>query len=286
MTTTYRAPGRGARVLARIRGPLVAIAVPFLVAATLWRVVPSSGIVEERVRALASLLGLLLIVAALLLARFGLGRPGAVAPIVAPSAGEWTALSSPATRIPSHGTHQYAQTWAIDLIHTPADRPRPSFGGARASMAPEEFPSFGMPVHAGADGEVVVVRDRAADRRSRNSWSLLPLFFVESFVRGILGWRFVFGNVIVIALDGGGYQAIAHLRKGSVRVAVGDRVSAGELIAECGNSGNSTEPHLHVQLMHRPRPGIAVGLPLAFVDSPVPERDQSVHWPVRPGADN
>ncbi|MBP9053991.1 MAG: M23 family metallopeptidase, partial [Ilumatobacteraceae bacterium] len=40
---------------------------------------------------------------------------------------------------------------------------------------------------------------------------------------------------------------IAHLRHRSVRVDVGDRVRAGDTIAECGNSGNSTEPHTHVQ---------------------------------------
>lgn len=280
MATPYRVPGRGARILARIRGPVVAIAVPIVVLAALWRLFPSSGGVEDRLRALMSLIGLLAIVAAVLLARFGRGRPGATAPILPPSDGEWTALSSPATRVPSHGTHQFAQTWAIDLVHTPPDRPSPAFGGLRRSMAPEEFPSFGKPVYAGGDGRVVLVRDAAADHRSRNSWLLLPLFLLESFGRGLLGARFVFGNVIVIELDAGGFQAIAHLRQGSARVAVGDRVAAGDVVAECGNSGSSTEPHLHVQLMDGPDLRRAVGLPLAFIGSSVPARGMSAHWPV------
>lgn len=279
MTSVYRAPGRGARVLARIRGPVVAVAVPTVVLSALWRLFPSSGIVEDRLRDLASLLGLVLIVIAVILIRFGIGRPGHTAPIAPPSQGTWTAGRSPATRVPSHGTHEFAQTWAIDLVHTPDDRPSPAFGGIRRSMAPEEFPSFGMPVYAGGAGQVVAVRDDAPDHRSRNSWSLLPLFAIEWLVRGILGARFIFGNVVVIHLDAGGYQVVAHLQRGSAVVAVGQSVAAGERIAACGNSGNSTEPHLHLQLQDDADVSRAVGLPLAFAGSPVPARGESVDWP-------
>jgi murein DD-endopeptidase MepM/ murein hydrolase activator NlpD len=58
--------------------------------------------------------------------------------------------------------------------------------------------------------------------------------------------------------------ALARLRRRSVRVAAGQRVTAGQQIAECGNSGNSTEPHLHVQLMDHPSVLLAAGLPLRF----------------------
>lgn len=41
-------------------------------------------------------------------------------------------------------------------------------------------------------------------------------------------------------------KLIAHLRPGSVVVAVGDQVKAGQLLGQVGNSGNSIEPHLHI----------------------------------------
>ena len=56
------------------------------------------------------------------------------------------------------------------------------------------------------------------------------------------------GNTVVIR-DGDLFMLIGHLRKGSVRVATGDYVSAGELIAEAGNSGYSERPHIHMQLI-------------------------------------
>jgi murein DD-endopeptidase MepM/ murein hydrolase activator NlpD len=57
---------------------------------------------------------------------------------------------------------------------------------------------------------------------------------------------------------------MAHLRAGSLQVAVGDTVTAGQHIADCGNSGNSTQPHVHIQVMDRPDASQARGLPMAF----------------------
>jgi murein DD-endopeptidase MepM/ murein hydrolase activator NlpD len=57
-----------------------------------------------------------------------------------------------------------------------------------------------------------------------------------------------------------------YLRRGSIRVRRGDRVTLGQQLAECGNSGNSTEPHLHFQLMDHPSVLLAAGLPMRFRD--------------------
>src|SRR5690606_30900013 len=76
--------------------------------------------------------------------------------------------------------------------------------------------------------------------------------------------RFVVGNAVVLDIGDGVYAVLAHLRRGSVRVRKGDRVRAGDVLGEVGNSGNSSEPHLHFHLMDRPRPGTAAGVPFAF----------------------
>src|SRR5918995_76764 len=66
------------------------------------------------------------------------------------------------------------------------------------------------------------------------------------------------------------YAALAHLRRGSPRVRPGDWVAAGQQLAACGNSGNSTEPHLHFQLMDHPSVLLAAGLPLRFGQAGLP----------------
>jgi hypothetical protein len=75
------------------------------------------------------------------------------------------------------------------------------------------------------------------------------------------------GNYVVLDLGGSEYAALAHLQKGSVRVKAGDTVKAGDVLGLCGNSGNSTEPHLHFHLQDRPKLfGGALGLPVVFSD--------------------
>lgn len=83
------------------------------------------------------------------------------------------------------------------------------------------------------------------------------------------------GNHIVIRRDGA-LVLLAHLRAGSVRPRLGDRVSSGEMIGECGNSGNSTEPHLHVQVSESVDPN-GRGIPLAFL------REGERNWVPRNG---
>jgi murein DD-endopeptidase MepM/ murein hydrolase activator NlpD len=61
-----------------------------------------------------------------------------------------------------------------------------------------------------------------------------------------------------------GYVVLAHLRAGSIRVAQGESVVAGSELAACGNSGNSTQPHVHVQTMDAAEPFTARGLPMSF----------------------
>jgi murein DD-endopeptidase MepM/ murein hydrolase activator NlpD len=84
---------------------------------------------------------------------------------------------------------------------------------------------------------------------------------------------------VVLDLGDGVYAALAHLRRGSVQVTKGQRVTAGQQIAECGNSGNSSEPHLHFQLMDHAHASIAAGLPFTFQGSGVPRNLEPLRSP-------
>lgn len=71
----------------------------------------------------------------------------------------------------------------------------------------------------------------------------------------------VAGNHVNLDLGGGVYAMYAHLQPGSIKVKVGDHVSRGELLGLVGNTGNSSEPHLHFQLMNANSPLGSEGLP-------------------------
>ena len=63
------------------------------------------------------------------------------------------------------------------------------------------------------------------------------------------------GNTIIIKHAEGLYSKLSHLKKHSFKVKAGDFVKKGEILAYCGNSGRSPEPHLHFQLQSTPHVG-------------------------------
>lgn len=196
-----------------------------------------------------------------------------------PLAGPSRVENSPARRVPSHGTDLLGTRYAIDF--TPVDE-RGRSGLVRdwrtvlATEPPERYVGFGRPVLAPCDGIVAAVHDGEEDHAGRRSpVALVPYALGQAAgLRG--GWRAVAGNAVTIRGVDGAFVAVCHLRRGSLRVRVGDAVRAGQALAECGNSGNSTQPHVHVQAMDAVDPTMARGVPITFLD--VLERR-------RPGAD-
>ena len=74
------------------------------------------------------------------------------------------------------------------------------------------------------------------------------------------------GNHVVIDFGNGEYGFLAHLRRGSLTVETGDPILAGQEIGRCGNSGNTSEPHLHIHLQTSVWLDQGHGLPMPFVD--------------------
>jgi hypothetical protein len=202
-------------------------------------------------------------------------EPVEVAP---PVRGRWSALNSPADKVPSHGTHAYGQTYAIDIVaegddagaEGPRARPRLAVVWPMARR-PRVFPAFGEPLYAVADATVVHASDWRRDHLSRNSWpGLAYLMLLESAIREMGGAGWIVGNHVVLDLGDGVYAMYAHLRRGSLAVRPGDRVRAGQILAHCGNSGNSSEPHVHFQLMDGPDLDSAAGTPFRWSGVGVP----------------
>lgn len=187
-------------------------------------------------------------------------------PMDPPVRGRWRAVNSPTSRVPSHGVHAYGQTYAVDLVFQPPGSPPPRLGWRPLARPASDFAGFGQPVHSASGGRVVRVRQGQRDHWSRNSVPGLIYLLVEGMVREVLGAGRVVGNHIVIDMGANRYLFYAHLQRHSATIRAGEYVTAGQQIARCGNSGNSSEPHLHFQVMDRSRPTFAAGLPFRFTD--------------------
>lgn len=222
--------------------------------------------------------------AAALLLRRDESRDATPVTVAPPVTATWSALHSPADRVPSHGVRKYGQSHAIDIV---AEGDRPSFGWWPPARRNADFPAFDAPLLAVADATVLSATDRQRDHLSRNSWPALLYVFFEGAVRDIAGAHRVVGNHLVLDLGDGVYALYAHLRRGSLTVRPGERVRVGQELARVGNTGNSTEPHLHFQLMDRPRLDTARGLPFRWAGVGVPRNGERFTVPadgVGPGA--
>lgn len=102
----------------------------------------------------------------------------------------------------------------------------------------EDYVAFGALVTAPCEGTVVGVQCNVPDVGNVG-----------------LSGKAAIGNFIVLRHDDGTLVVLAHLQEGSVKVQIGDRVASGTLLGRIGNSGRSTEPHLHI---HAERDGAGV----------------------------
>lgn len=185
-----------------------------------------------------------------------------------PFEGLWLARNSPARRVPSHGTDLLGERYAIDFIGVDKRGRTADTRDWRTLLATEpveRFFAYGRPILAPADGTVVVAHDGEADHVGRRSQLALVPYALGQAGRLRQGVGAIAGNYLIIALrDSGAFVALVHLRAGSTRVAAGEVVTAGQQVAACGNSGNSTQPHVHVQVMDSADLSVARGVPIAF----------------------
>jgi murein DD-endopeptidase MepM/ murein hydrolase activator NlpD len=119
---------------------------------------------------------------------------------------------------------------AIDLVQVVDGK---TYRGDRSRL--ENFHIFGDPLLAVADGRVTAAVDGHPD---------LPI--------GGTTWHEMAGNHVILDIGGGHYVLYGHLEQGTLRARVGDQVYRGQLIGQVGDSGNSGEPHLHIQVQNMP----------------------------------
>lgn len=136
---------------------------------------------------------------------------------------------------------------------------------------PEHYHAYRLPVLAAAAGTVIKVENNVPDN---------PV--------GALNLEENWGNFVLIQHGVGLYSLVAHLLRGSVKVYEGQPVRAGDLLGHCGNSGRSSQPHIHFHLQAGPRLGEGT-IPCRFNDvvalSPGGEANVETAADPRPGVE-
>ena len=114
----------------------------------------------------------------------------------------------------------------------------------------KNYYAFGVNAYAVADGIVTEVKDG------------IPLNVPGENSRAVpITLETVGGNHVIIDIGNGNFAFYAHLQPGSLRVKLGDKVRRGQIVGLVGNTGNSTEPHLHFHVSNANSPLGSEGLP-------------------------
>jgi murein DD-endopeptidase MepM/ murein hydrolase activator NlpD len=148
--------------------------------------------------------------------------------------------------LPIGGSTWIAQRFAIDWVQVGSDSA--TYTGDRKDN--KSYHAYGSEVLAVADAVVVTTKDGIPQNVPGENSRAVPMT-IET----------IGGNHIILDLGQGRYAFYAHLQPGSLRVKVGDHVTRGQVLALLGNSGNSTEPHLHFHVSDRNSPLASQGVP-------------------------
>lgn len=163
--------------------------------------------------------------------------------LLPPFKGRWLTFWGGGAREQNAHIDHPNQRHAFDFLGLGPDGNTKKGGGA----ANEDYYAFGRDILAPADGTVTDVitgvRDNAPG--SMNQYSAL-------------------GNAVLIRHREHEVSVLAHLKQGSVRVKAGDVVRRGDVLGQCGNSGNSSEPHLHYHLQNTPVVQDGTGIKVFF----------------------
>jgi urea transporter len=149
-------------------------------------------------------------------------------PVSLPFWGEWTVMQGHDGGITHKGEWKYAWDFIIKDFH---EKAFDNYG-----MQKKDYFCFEKAVIAPADGEIVEIINNIPDNEI-----------------GEVNVNDNWGNTLIIKHAPMLYSKLSHLRVDSLKVKKGDLVKRGDLVALCGNSGRSPEPHLHFQLQTLPQ---------------------------------
>ncbi|MFZ3247001.1 MAG: M23 family metallopeptidase [Candidatus Acidiferrales bacterium] len=165
----------------------------------------------------------------------------------------WLAANGPSNTsghrralIPINGRAIISQRFAIDWVKLGDDGQ--TYHGDKLDN--KNYYAFGSEALAVADGIVTEVKDG------------IPLNIPGATSRAVpITLETIGGNHVILNIGNGCYAFYAHLQPGSIRVKLGEKVHRGQVLGLVGNTGNSTEPHLHFHISNASSPLGSEGLP-------------------------
>jgi len=159
-----------------------------------------------------------------------------------PFEGEWTVIWGGHTIEQNYHAMLRDQRFAHDLV---VQKNGSSHTGDGKKLT--DYHCYGQRILAPGDGEVVWECDSLPDQ---------PIGSTDA--------KNAVGNGVIIDHGTGEYSLLAHLQPHSLKVHLGQHLKAGDMIGLCGNSGNTSEPHLHYHVQNGPRPLESEGYPAFF----------------------
>jgi len=165
-----------------------------------------------------------------------------------PFKGSWVAVNGGTAKETSHSWSINSQRYAYDFIIL--NEEGKSLSGSGTSVS--DYFCYGKEILAPADGVVVEVKTDCKDSIVMGNGKADPLI------------KDIRGNYIIIRHADNEYSCLAHLKPESIVISKGQHVKRSQLIALCGNSGNTSEPHLHFQVQNGNSFFTSAGLPIHF----------------------
>ena len=142
---------------------------------------------------------------------------------------EWTVFWGGETEELNYHVNNRAQKGAFDLIITNVEGKSFKTDG----RTNEDYYAFGQEIIAPCDATVALVVDGIKDNKP-----------------GVLNPIYIPGNTVILKTDNSEFLFFAHFKQASIVVEQGQQVKKGQLLGLCGNSGNSSEPHLHFHIQN------------------------------------
>lgn len=146
-------------------------------------------------------------------------------------------------------THGSGQRYAYDIFKVVNGSSYSGDGGTN-----EDTYTFGARLNAPGDGKIIALENNIEDNSK------------PGIVNDNINSSNLAGNYIMIDHLNGEYSLMAHFKKGTIIVSVGDTVTRGQEVGKAGNSGNSSGPHLHYHIQNTPNYLEGIGLPAQFLN--------------------
>lgn len=166
-----------------------------------------------------------------------------------PFENDWYIGAGGRSAIQNHHFQNRVQRYAIDIGQIANGV---SFSGDGTNN--EDHYTFGKRLNAPGNGKIIALENNIED-------NIRP-----GTVNSAIDENTIAGNYIIIDHLNGEFSFMAHFKKGTIIVSVGDTVVKGQEVGKAGNSGNSSGPHLHYHLQNSPEYLDGIGLPAQFID--------------------